>query len=331
MKKKILIKRFKENPLLKPRDVPWVNKYPLKERAVLNCGVIFDKINREYKMLFRGGSGSFSDIGLAISKDGIKWRVHPDPVLKHQNNNYWNNYCRHGIEDPRIVKWIDNYYYIFATAYNNVYSKTNAKAKIGIWKTKDFFNYQLISIPFHQWEDKNGAIFSEPIKEWVYLLHRRDPDIWISRTRDLSLKKGWQDSKILIQRNQWYDNSKITKMGNLSLYKIGIAGPPLKTPKSWLVITHVVHGKEENIYKERIYSLGFMTLDLENPFKIKYIHPEPILWPEKEYELKGNVNVVCFSCATVDTGDDDLYIYWGGADTVIVGGKLAKKDLPMCY
>ena len=73
-----------------------------------------------------------------------------------------------------------------------------------------------------------------------------------------------------------------------------------------------------------------MVLNLSDPTEIKYIHPAPILWPQEDYETYGNVPRVCFSCATVDFGDD-IYIYWGGADTVIAGGKLKKADLPMCY
>ena len=81
----------------------------------------------------------------------------------------------------------------------------------------------------------------------------------------------------------------------------------------------------------RVYSLGFMVLDLENPTKIKYIHPAPILWPTEKHEITGAVPFVCFSNATVDPGGDAIYIYWGGADTVVCGGKIYKKDLPMCY
>ena len=111
---------------------------------------------------------------------------------------------------------------------------------------------------------------------------------------------------------------------------IGIAGPPIKTPKGWLAIVHVVHGQGENMF-DRVYSLGFMVLNLQEPTKIEYIHSGPILWPMEKNEIMGAVPVVCFSNATVDTGGDVLYIYWGGADTVICGGKLMKNNLPMCY
>ena len=327
MKKEILVERFVENPLLTPADVDWVRKnYPKKDWGVLNCGVVFDKQSNTYKMLFRGGAGPFADIGFAESKNGIDWQARKEePVLKHTDNNFWNGYCRRGIEDPRIVKWIDDYYYVFTTACSEPDPVTRVTGRVGIWQTRNFLDFKWIAAAF-EWEDKDASIFPEPIDGWAYLIHRKAPHIWISRTRDLTLKTGWQDSQILSSKDNWY-KSPIT--GNAPA-KNGIAGPPIRTPKGWLAITHVVHGKGENRFN-RVYSLGFMVLNLLNPTKIEYIHPSPILWPTEKYEIVGAVPVVCFSNAIIDPGSDSLYIYWGGADTVICGGRLYKKDLPMCY
>ncbi len=313
MKKEIKIKRFKENPLLVPR--PDLDRMRLN---VFNCGVIIDDRDGLYKMLVRGAwtnSQIGADLGLALSSDGIKWNLLTEPVLRCG----FNKYCTAGIEDPRIVKWVDGWYYIFATACNP------ADLRVGIWKTKNFLTFEWIGVPFDH-EDKDAAIFPEPIDGWAYLLHRKDPYIWISRTKNFTLKSGWQDSQVLTKRDDWYCSPKT---GNAPK-KCGIAGPPIRTPKGWLIITHVVHGEGENRF-DRAYSLGFMVLNLDNPTKVEYTHPNPILWPEMDYEIVGSVPVVCFSNATVDPGGDALYIYYGGADTVICGGRLYKKDLPMCY
>ncbi|MCP6717951.1 MAG: glycosidase [Patescibacteria group bacterium] len=288
---------------------------------MFNCGVIIDD-DGLYKMLFRAAhteDQSMSNCGLALSIDGIEWYVLDKPVLKCG----FNDHCTKGIEDPRIVKWIDGCYYVFATVCSE------KGGRVGIWKTKNFLEFKWIGIPFNQ-EDKDASIFPEPIKGFVYLVHRKTPHIWISRTRELSLKNGWQNSQILIRKEDWYPDPNT---GNIP-DKIGIAGPPIKTPKGWLLITHIVHrwDKETTRYSyllHRSYSLGFAVLDLENPTKILYIHPEPILWPEERYEIVGAIPNVVFSCAAVDPGEDSLYIYWGGADTVICGGRLMKKDLVM--
>ncbi len=312
---KILIERFRNNLLLEPDNVIW------RRKNIFNCGVIIDD-DGLYKMLFRGActaNQSESSCGLAVSADGLNWYMLDKPVLQ----SGYNKYCEYGIEDPRIVKWIDDYKYVFATACSSTGDR------IGIWKTRNFLEYEWIGVLFNQ-EDKNASILSEPVNGWVYLLHRRPPHIWISRTRDMTLKSDWRDSRILSKKDDWY----IIK--DKPIYKVGIAGPPLKTPKGWLVITHVVHlwddKKSEFSYLvNRMYSLGFMVLDLKDPTKIIYIHPEPILVPTTREEIGGAVPNVVFSCATVDTGGEHIYIYWGGADTVICGGRLSKNDLPMCY
>ena len=281
---------------------------------IFNCGVVIGD-DGIWRMLARGAwttSTIKSDLGLALSTDGIKWNPLINPVLP----NGFNKHCTAGIEDPRIVKWIDGFYYVIATACDS------SGGRVGIWRTKNFFNYKWIGIPFDK-EDKDASIFPESINGWAYLLHRHAPNIWISRTKDVSLKTGWGDSQILTNKDDWYP-SPITKNAPT---KIGIAGPPIKTPKGWLVITHVVHDKGEN----RAYSLGFMVLNLNDPKKIEYIHHHPILWPEMDYEITGSVPKVCFSNAIVDPGGNALYIYYGGADTVVCVGTLLKSKLPMCY
>ncbi len=312
LRTKVKIERFKDNPLIVPTEnIPWMSL------NAFNCGVVRED-DGVWKMLIRGTANPKqlnSDLGLALSTDGIHWNILSDPVLPHG----FNHHSQFGVEDPRIVKWIDEFYYVLATAYGP------QGPRIGIWRSKNLLTYKWVGIPFDQ-DDKDAAIFPKPIGNWAYLLHRKEPHIWLSRTQDFTLKSGWKDSRILIRSNAYYPDPNSGKLP----VKIGIGGPPIKTPKGWLVITHIVHATKDSKGRYR-YSLSFMVLALDNPAQVIYVHPFPILWPEMDYEKEGSVPMVCFSNATVDPGGEALYIYYGGADTVICGGKLYKKDLPMCY
>lgn len=321
----ILIRRFPENPLITPEDVPWLKHYPKFWRGVNNCGVIYDPETKLFKMLLRGGTRIFSQVGYAESEDGIKnWRIAPRPVLRFADNGFWRGQTLAGIEDPRIVKWIDGYYYIFATACSAIYHLSNGRiGQLGVWRTKDFSRFEWVGRPI-KGDSKNAAIFSQPIGDSAFLLYRKLPNIWISRTQDYTLKTGWTERRLLLTTQQIF-RSPIT--GNVAK-KIGLAGPPIKTDKGWLVIFHANFGREEKFLYS--YRLGFMVLVLNNPREIKYLHPEPIICPERPEEIFGLTPNVCFSCATIDYGDK-IYFYWGGADTVICGGYLSKKDLSMCY
>jgi len=157
---KILIQRFTENPLITPEDVPWVQKqYSKKWQGVFNCGVIYNPEKKVFEMLFRGGAMHQSDLGYAWSKNGITgWEIKPYPVLRYRDKFFWRLHAL-GIEDPRIVKWQD-YYYIFATAATLKYYLMGGRyGRLGIWRTKDFENFEWIGTPLKdQPESKNAAI-----------------------------------------------------------------------------------------------------------------------------------------------------------------------------
>lgn len=316
--REILIERFKENPLLVPDShCVWMST------NIFNPGVVIGD-DGVWRMLVRGASTpdqSLSSLGLALSTDGIRWNLLSKPVLLCSVNGD----CTFGIRDPRIVEW-EGSYYVFVT----VISSSDRGTRVGIFRTDNFFEYEWIGTPFDE-VDANAAVFPQVINGWAYLLHRLPPHIRIARTRDLTLKGGWQDDQVLVNKNQFY----LHPDRGVEPTKIGIAGPPIRTPKGWLVITHVVHRYDPKITKysfliHRSYSLSFMVLDIDDPTKILYVHDRPILWPEERHEIVGTVPNVVYSCATVDTGKD-LVIYWGGADTVICGGRLPKTALPMCY
>ena len=64
------------------------------------------------------------------------------------------------------------------------------------------------------------------------------------------------------------------------------------------------------------YYVAAALLDLKDPSKIIARRKVPILEPEMSYELNGQVNNVVFPCGAVVIGED-LFVYYGGADTVI--------------
>jgi predicted GH43/DUF377 family glycosyl hydrolase len=65
-----------------------------------------------------------------------------------------------------------------------------------------------------------------------------------------------------------------------------------------------------------MYSLGVAILDKRNPERVIYRSKKPILQPVEAYERYGAVPNVVFSCGAVMI-DDQLLIYYGGADTVL--------------
>ena len=112
--------------------------------------------------------------------------------------------------------------------------------------------------------------------------------------------------------------------------KIGAGAQALKTKYGWLLICHGVN----NNY---VYRLGVLLVDLNNPQKVIYRSPNPILEPEEDYEigLSGawvpNVVFTCGAVAGSDKdilGDDDeILVYYGAADTSIGVATATLADL----
>lgn len=67
-------------------------------------------------------------------------------------------------------------------------------------------------------------------------------------------------------------------------------------------------------------------MDLEDPSKVIARQKEPILEPELPWEREGYIPNVVFSCGNA-VKDDTIYVYYGGADTVIGVAVLNMDDI----
>src|SRR5690606_28084072 len=88
--------------------------------------------------------------------------------------------------------------------------------------------------------------------------------------------------------------------------KIGGSCPPLKTEHGWLTIYHAVG-------PDKLYRVGAMLLDLDDPTRVLCRTRDWLLQPELEWEMKGHYNGVVFPCGNVIVGDT-LFVYYGGGD-----------------
>jgi predicted GH43/DUF377 family glycosyl hydrolase len=69
-----------------------------------------------------------------------------------------------------------------------------------------------------------------------------------------------------------------------------------------------------------------MLLDPSDPRKILGRTKEPLLEPEKDYELQGIIPNVVFSCGAV-VMNGIIYLYYGGCDTVVGVATMPLSDL----
>ena len=260
-------------------------------------------------------------------------------------------YERHGIEDPRIVK-IEDIYYLTYTGFDGINAlgclaiskdlihfkkkgiivpqisleKFNSLAGKDVPLNEKYFRYNMHNLDLDKhpkkpllW-DKNVIFFPRKINGKFYLLHRIKPEIQII--------VGIEDLKDLTE--QFYedymahfnDHVVLTSKFDHEVSYVGGGCPPIETDQGWLII---YHGVKEGL-EGYIYSACAALLDLEDPRKEIARLPYPLFKPELEWELKGEVNNVCFPSGAV-VFNDTLYIYYGAADERIACASVSFSEL----
>ena len=287
------LKRYEGNPILKPKpENDWESK------NVFNPAVVYDK--GLFHLLYRGvGRDGISRIGYAVSIDGFKFFRFDKPVFTPKLILE-----PRGCEDPRVVK-LGNSYYMTYTAYSE------RGVRVGLATTDNFIQWERYEIEWAERDDKDAVLFPEKIDGKYMILHRpmhKEPmGIWISYTDNFV---------------DWYGEREImapAERGNWDSVKIGAGAPPIKTEKGWLLI---YHGVDE----DKVYRLGAAMLSLDDPSEILYRHPEPILEPEADYEIRGEVPNVVFACGACEVRDK-YYVYYGGADSVVCVATVDKEEM----
>jgi len=314
----MLFKKYEKNPILEPKPgSKW------EGHAVCNPGAIHD--NGKVFMLYRA-SGE-TDIyriyfGLAVSEDGYNFkRVSEQP--NYTGVHGFDNGC---VEDPRIVKMDDGYFYVtyacrmtpytaFVTGNRAEFPEGSPKSmtenltRTGLMRTKDFKTYEnLGAVTPDDVDDRDVVMFPEKING-KYVMFRRPahwvgpkygtekPGIWMAFSDDM---KTWKDDLLL---------AKPEAVSPWQCCKIGASTPPIKTKHGWMVMYHGVDDK-------RVYRQGLMLLDLNDPTKILSRPEDFVLEPTETFEITGVEHDVVFAVGNVVSGDT-LFVYYGGADKVI--------------
>lgn len=316
------LKKYANNPVIRPESRNgWENLVTCNPGAWYEEGTFY--------LLYRAAGDDEQHVirfGLAVSDDGFHFRrVSDQPVFEPSRDGY-DSGC---IEDPRIVKFGDNFYVTYAyrafppgrywTYAHDEVLLPDADADMplairrnlgntGLASTKDFRSWRRLGrLTSPCLDDRDVILFPEKVGDRYVMMHRpkeyvgekygpKHPAIWIKFSDDIL---EWEDkpSHLLIQGREgtWED-------------KIGGSTPPLRTEAGWLVL---YHGVEEG--GTGYYRVGALLLDLNDPLRVLARTPEPILEPEYAYETEGLYSGCVFPTGNVVV-NGMLYVYYGAAD-----------------
>lgn len=162
--------------------------------------------------------------------------------------------------------------------------------------------------------------FPRKIRGKFYFLHRIRPEVQIVvGVDDL---KDLTDVFYKDYLSHFNDHVVLTSKFDHEISYVGGGCPPIETDQGWLLI---YHGVKDSL-NGYVYSACAALLDLENPQKEISRLPYPLFKPELNWELKGEVNNVCFPTGSA-VFNDTLYIYYGAADERIACASVSLSKL----
>ena len=264
----IKLKRLSENPILEPEPNHVWEAAAVFNTAAIKHNDLVHLIYRATDITSNGQQGKYiNSLGYAVSQDGIQFDRREKPILVNDIPQEMR-----GPEDPRIVE-IDGLFYMLYTGFGGRFS---GDYRISLATSHNLIDWDRQGILLDE-PNKDASLFPEKIGGKYMMFHRRSPDIWTSTSEDLKIWGNHQRLMGPVPDSNWEST------------KIGLAGPPLKTPQGWVMIYHGVGGDP------RKYSLGIALLDGDDPTRVITRQVEPILEPELDWEIDGFVPNVVFS------------------------------------
>lgn len=228
--------RSKNNPILKPEP-----KHDWECFKLYNPGAFWDgaRYHIFYRAMSRGNDWR-SSIGYAVSFDGENFERYDKPVLSPENELE-----KRGLEDPRITKFGDTYFMVYA-AYdgNDVRLNIATSKNLKDWEKRGpaFSNFEFLKfggkeVEFNngkiiddnkkrvgkEWS-KSGAIFPEKISNRYWMLFG-EYNIWLAIS-DNGLNWDVLPKTLLSSREGNFFDNAFVEMGS----------PPIKTKNGWLVL-----------------------------------------------------------------------------------------------
>ena len=182
----------------------------------------------------------------------------------------------HGMEDARFVRFTGDdgrvTYYATYTAFDGGHVEPQ------LLETSDFRTFRVTQLTGPAARNKGMALFPRLVHGRYTALSRWDRESNAIVTSDDC--RSWGEAVTLQSpREPW------------ELLQIGNCGSPIESPEGWLVFTH-------GVGPMRVYSIGAILLDLDDPTRVRARLPDPVVLP-LESERDGYVPNVVYSCGAL--------------------------------
>ena len=298
--------------------VYWSNEALYNPTAVVKDGVI--------AVLYRSQDHPLvSRVGLALSTDGVHFDNLGTPILYPDNDDCYPFEIGGGCEDPRVVRDADGTYYMYYTAYN----RPGGLALLFVATSTDLIHWEKQGGAFDEAYDgkyanvwaKSGSVICDMVgdqfiahkfEDGYYYMYYGEGTVYIARSTDLINWTPLEDEAgnliaPMSPRADHFD-ARLVECGPQAIYsEYGI-----------LLIYNGANadpqGSGDSMLIYNAYCPGQVLFDPKDPTKILERTETYFMYPEKDYELDGLVNNVCFVEGLVYY-DGSWYLYYGTADS----------------
>ncbi len=287
----------------------------------------------------------FNDKGNPVDVERLGYALEPQEAYERRGDTG-------GCEDPRVtyVAPLQQYVMVY-TAWSPQGPRIALAVSedVRAWRRLGLVEFApdpdpVYGVDFAQYHNKDGLLFPEAApgpdgRPALALLHRPvydtgedtphgipdpRPSIWISycaveeAQRDVQALTTLRGHHLLVEPA--YDWEEL---------RIGAGTPPLRTPLGWVLIYHGVTGHITRAPKEQQrvqYTAGALVLAVDDPQRVLYRSPSPILEPETGNETEGVVPNVVFPTGVDDRGEGRIDVYYGMADLRVGVARLQVPD-----
>jgi predicted GH43/DUF377 family glycosyl hydrolase len=202
---------------------------------------------------------------------------------------------RHGMEDARFVRFVDETGQVTYYATYTAFDGTNVAQHL--LETVDFTSFAVSPLAGAAATGKGLALFPRRINGSYVALSRADRE-----TNSLAVSPDLRC---------WYTARTIqTPTQPWEILQLGNCGSPIETPAGWLVLTH-------GVGPMRTYALGAILLDLDEPHRVLAHSDGPIIVPGAD-QRDGYVPNVVYSCGAFAHGDVLVLPYGVGDHTISI-------------
>lgn len=298
--------RCKQNPIIIPDSQhEWESFAAFNGNAFINKDIhhlVYRAISAPRR--FEGKDLRMSSIGYAVSKDGLSFEK---KGLLLRPELPWD---RFGCEDPRVTL-LENKIFLFYTAIGAYpFVPDHIRVGLALFDNLESTPARHLITPFNA---KAMALFPHKINGKYTVILSANTDLPPATTaiasfdnlEDLWSRDYWK---------KWYhelpDHAVHLRRQNTDQIEIG--APPLYTEEGWLLI----YCRIQNYgHHGTIFGIEAALLDKNDPRRVLARSRNPLLIPDKGYEIHGTVPNVIFPSGATIVGEE-LHVYYGGADTV---------------